>query len=163
RLRRSPRLARSIVFSFLFLYDRPACLARDDRHRCRARSFISHLARTIFAALLFAARSHGPVLAFRGHRLDFSFSAAVFDWRPLMASAKVVPVRTYVLTFIALLVVLFFMHAFYDKGLTRVAMVLGLLWLTILIVLSSADVFTRNWTPVPHDWGPDISLQQKKK
>ncbi len=112
-----------------------------------------------------------------------------------MASAKIVPVRTYVLTFIALLVllglttglaylhmgvantvlalaiavikmllvVLFFMHAFYDKGLTRVAMVLGLLWLTILIVLSSADVFTRDWTPVPHGWGPDISLQQKTK
>lgn len=112
-----------------------------------------------------------------------------------MASPKIVSVKTYVLTFIALLallglttllayvhmgiansvialviavakmllVVLFFMHAFYDKGLTRVAMVLGLLWLTILIVLSSADVFTRNWTPTPRGWGPDISLQQKTK
>lgn len=110
-------------------------------------------------------------------------------------ASTIVPVKIYVLTFVALLallglttllayvhmgigntvaalviavikmllVALFFMHAFYDKGLTRVAMVVGLLWLTILIVLSSADVFTRKWTPVPHSWGPDISLQQKTK
>lgn len=112
-----------------------------------------------------------------------------------MASAKIVPVKTYIWTFVALLallglttilayahmgiantvfaliiavikmllVLLFFMHLRYDKGLMRIAFALGLLWLTILIVLSSADVFTRNWTPVPRGWGPDISLQQKTK
>ena len=60
-----------------------------------------------------------------------------------------------------LLVILFFMHAFYDRGLTRVVIVAGFLWLTIFIVLSSADVFTRHWTPAPQSWGPDVSLPQK--
>lgn len=112
-----------------------------------------------------------------------------------MASAKIVPVKTYVFTFIALLVLLgattgiayihlgvgntvialiiafikmslvllFFMHLFYDKGLMRLAFGVGLLWLAILIVLSSADVFTRHWTPVPRGWGPDVSLEQGPK
>lgn len=61
----------------------------------------------------------------------------------------------------AVLVVLFFMHAFYDRGLTRVVFLTGLLWLAILIVLSATDVFTRHWTPVPQGWGPDISLPQR--
>lgn len=108
-------------------------------------------------------------------------------------SAHIVPVKTYLFTFIGLLallgltvglayvnmgvgntivalviavikmllVILFFMHAFYDKGLTRVAIVAGFLWLSILIVLSSADVFTRHWTPTPQSWGPDTSLPHK--
>lgn len=110
-------------------------------------------------------------------------------------STHIVPVKTYVATFVALLallglttglayvnmgvgntiaalviavikmllVILFFMHAFYDKGLTRVVIVAGFLWLTILIVLSSADVFTRHWTPSPQSWGPDVSLPQNSQ
>jgi cytochrome c oxidase subunit IV len=108
-------------------------------------------------------------------------------------AGHVVPVKTYVAVFVALLallcltvglayvnmgvgntivalviavikmllVILFFMHAFYDRGLTRVVIVAGFLWLSILIVLSCSDVFTRHWTPSPQSWGPDISLPQK--
>lgn len=63
----------------------------------------------------------------------------------------------------ALLVILFFMHAYYDKGLTRVVFSVGIIWLAILIVLSSTDVFTRSWTPVPRSWAPDIALHQNPK
>lgn len=61
----------------------------------------------------------------------------------------------------AALVVLFFMHAFYDRGLTRVVFVAGILWLSILIVLSATDVFTRHWTPIPHGWAQDSSLPRR--
>jgi len=63
----------------------------------------------------------------------------------------------------ALLVILFFMHAYYEKGLTRVVFSVGIIWLAILIVLSSTDVFTRSWTPVPRSWAPDIALHQNPK
>ena len=51
------------------------------------------------------ARGGGrAVLAFRGHRLDFPVSASLFDWRALLMSEHVVPIRTYVLVFLALIV-----------------------------------------------------------
>ncbi|HVB07745.1 MAG TPA: cytochrome C oxidase subunit IV family protein [Candidatus Acidoferrales bacterium] len=61
-----------------------------------------------------------------------------------------------------LLVILFFMHLRYDRGITRIVIIAGLLWLTILIVLTASDVFTRSWSPIPAGWGPAISVQQKQ-
>ncbi|HEV2617425.1 MAG TPA: cytochrome C oxidase subunit IV family protein [Candidatus Acidoferrales bacterium] len=61
-----------------------------------------------------------------------------------------------------LLVALFFMHMRYDKGLTRVVIIAGLMWLTIMIVLTASDEFTRHWSPIPSNWGPAISMQQKQ-
>ena len=61
-----------------------------------------------------------------------------------------------------LLVILFFMHLRYDRGMTRIVIIAGLLWLTILIVLTASDVFTRSWSPIPSGWGPAISVQQKQ-
>lgn len=112
-----------------------------------------------------------------------------------MKDEHIVPVRTYVATFVALilltalttalafvdmgrmntvvalaiavakmfLVALFFMHAFYDKGLTRLVVVAGFLWLAILIVFTACDTFTRHWDPSPTGWGPSILLQQQNR
>lgn len=99
-------------------------------------------------------------------------------------SAHIVPVKTYVGIFIALLVltalttgvalvdlgpfntvvaltiavvkmllvILFFMHVKYSSGLTRIVIVAGFFFLAILVSLTLADAFTRNWTPNPGPW-----------
>jgi cytochrome c oxidase subunit IV len=51
------------------------------------------------------------------------------------------------------LVVLFFMHLKYQPGLTRVTLLAALLWLVILIGLTTGDVFTRHWSPTGQPWG----------
>jgi cytochrome c oxidase subunit IV len=51
-----------------------------------------------------------------------------------------------------LLVVLFFMHAKYSTGLTRVIIIAGFFWLGILITLSLSDELTRHWEIIPSAW-----------
>jgi cytochrome c oxidase subunit 4 len=81
-------------------------------------------------------------------------------------SAHIVPVKTYVGIFIALLVltaltiavikmllvILFFMHVKYSSGLTRIVIVAGFFFLAILVSLTLADEFTRGWTPNAGPW-----------
>jgi len=45
----------------------------------------------------------------------------------------------------AALVVLYFMHARYSPGRTRLVIVAGLFWLAILLVMTLADYLTRSW------------------
>jgi cytochrome c oxidase subunit 4 len=52
----------------------------------------------------------------------------------------------------ATLVALFFMHLRWSPRLMRAVLLSALLWLAILIGLTTADFFTRNWTPVPQSW-----------
>ena len=52
----------------------------------------------------------------------------------------------------ASLVVLFFMHLRWSSHLMRVVLLSALLWLAILIGLTTTDFFTRTWTPVPKGW-----------
>ena len=87
-------------------------------------------------------------------------------------SGHVVPVSTYVLVFLALmvgtaltiavikmiLVVLFFMHVKYATGLTRVVILAGFFWLAIMITLSSADELTRTWEIVPQGWNMIVPI-----
>jgi cytochrome c oxidase subunit IV len=54
--------------------------------------------------------------------------------------------------FKASLVVLFFMHLKEQAGMTRVVIIAALLWLTVLIVLSLSDRFTRHWVPSNGPW-----------
>jgi cytochrome c oxidase subunit 4 len=56
-----------------------------------------------------------------------------------------------------LLVALFFMHLWYNRGLTRIVILAGVLWFAILFTLTLSDELTRNWTPVPQGWGPSIA------
>jgi cytochrome c oxidase subunit 4 len=49
----------------------------------------------------------------------------------------------------ATLIILFFMHARFSSGLTRLVIAAGLLWLGILIVGTMDDMLTRGWLPVP--------------
>jgi len=52
----------------------------------------------------------------------------------------------------ATLVVLFFMHLRWSTGMMRVVLLSALLWLSILISLTTTDFFSRDWTPIPNDW-----------
>ena len=56
-----------------------------------------------------------------------------------------------------LLVVLYFMHARYATGLTRVVIIAGFFWLGILITFALSDELTRNWEIVPQAWGAIIA------
>jgi cytochrome c oxidase subunit IV len=51
-----------------------------------------------------------------------------------------------------LLVVLFFMHVKYNKGLTRIVIVGAFFWLGIMITLTCSDMLTRRWDIVPRGW-----------
>ena len=52
----------------------------------------------------------------------------------------------------ATLVILFFMHWRWSTHLVRVVILSALLWLAILISLTTTDFFSRDWTPVPEGW-----------
>jgi cytochrome c oxidase subunit 4 len=58
--------------------------------------------------------------------------------------------------FKASLVILFFMHIKYSSNLARVAVVAGLLWLAILLVLTLSDVLTRQWIPESTRWSATV-------
>jgi cytochrome c oxidase subunit IV len=51
-----------------------------------------------------------------------------------------------------LLVVLFFMHVKYSKGLTRIVIIGAFFWLGIMITLTCSDELTRRWEIVPQGW-----------
>jgi cytochrome c oxidase subunit IV len=51
------------------------------------------------------------------------------------------------------IVVLFFMHVKYNKGLTRIVIVGAFFWLCIMMSISLADELTRTWTPAARGWG----------
>src|SRR5579872_5120144 len=52
----------------------------------------------------------------------------------------------------ATLVVLFFMHLRWSTQLMRIVLLSALLWLAILISLTTTDFFSRDWIPVPQGW-----------
>ena len=52
----------------------------------------------------------------------------------------------------ATLVILFFMHWRWSTRLVRVVILSALLWLIILIGLTSTDFISRHWTPQPETW-----------
>ncbi len=49
----------------------------------------------------------------------------------------------------AILIILFFMHARFSKGITRVAIGAGLLWLGIFLIGTLNDYLTRGWLGIP--------------
>jgi cytochrome c oxidase subunit 4 len=51
--------------------------------------------------------------------------------------------------FKASLVVLFFMHVWYSTRLTKMIVMASLFWLILLLFLTMADIWTRNWMGVP--------------
>ena len=52
----------------------------------------------------------------------------------------------------ATLVLLFFMHLRWSTQLNRVVLLSALLWLVILIGLTSIDFLSRSWTPASEGW-----------
>jgi hypothetical protein len=44
------------------------------------------------------------------------------------------------------------MHWRWSTRLVRVVILSALLWLAILITLTTTDFFSRGWTPVPEGW-----------
>jgi cytochrome c oxidase subunit IV len=51
-----------------------------------------------------------------------------------------------------LLVVLYFMHVRYNKGLTRIVIVAAFFWLGIMLALTLGDELTRRWEINPAPW-----------
>jgi cytochrome c oxidase subunit IV len=49
----------------------------------------------------------------------------------------------------ASLVALFFMHVYYSTRLTKMILGSGLFWLILLLFITMADLWTRNWMGVP--------------
>lgn len=56
----------------------------------------------------------------------------------------------------ASLVVLFFMHVKYNKGLSRITMIAAVFWLGLLITFTLADELTRHWEINPLPWAGAI-------
>ena len=54
------------------------------------------------------------------------------------------------------LVALFFMHLRWSSGLMRIVLLAAFMWFAILVSLTLADEFTRQWTPVPSSWEAQI-------
>ena len=52
----------------------------------------------------------------------------------------------------ATLVALFFMHLRWSPRLMRIVLLSAILWLAILISLTTTDFFSRDWTPIPEGW-----------
>ncbi len=52
----------------------------------------------------------------------------------------------------ASLVVLFFMHVKYNKGLSRIVLIAAVFWLGIMITFTLADELTRHWQINPQPW-----------
>jgi cytochrome c oxidase subunit 4 len=51
-----------------------------------------------------------------------------------------------------LLVILFFMHVKYEKGLPKIAIICAFFWLAIMITLTLSDELTRTWEMNPTPW-----------
>jgi cytochrome c oxidase subunit 4 len=49
----------------------------------------------------------------------------------------------------ASLVVLFFMHVWYSTRMTKMIVVASIFWLTLLLFITMADLWTRTWMGVP--------------
>jgi cytochrome c oxidase subunit 4 len=81
---------------------------------------------TIFAALL--------ALTY------LTVQVALFDLGPLNTVAALA-----IAGFKAVLVALFFMHVKYSTRLTNLAVIAGLYWFFILLVLTLSDYMTRSW------------------
>lgn len=56
----------------------------------------------------------------------------------------------------ATLVVLFFMHVKYNKGLSRIVLVGAVFWLGIMITFTLSDELTRGWGVNPQAWAGAI-------
>ena len=52
----------------------------------------------------------------------------------------------------ATLVALFFMHLFWSTNAMRVVLLSAMLWLAILICLTTMDFSSRDWIPIPRGW-----------
>jgi cytochrome c oxidase subunit IV len=59
----------------------------------------------------------------------------------------------------ATLVAIFFMHLKWSSMLMRVAFFAALLWLAIMISVTSIDFLTRDWIPVPKKWNDSSQLR----
>jgi cytochrome c oxidase subunit 4 len=59
----------------------------------------------------------------------------------------------------ASLVALFFMHLKWSSGQLRIVVLAAFVWFAILVTLTLADEFTRQWTPVPSSWEAQIQRQ----
>ena len=91
--------------------------------------------------------------------------AAFVDFGELHTGLRlvdVIPLNTVVALAIAvvkmLLVILFFMHVKYSSGLTKIVVMAGFLFLSILVSLTLADELTRGWSPEAGGWNTPVPM-----
>jgi len=60
-----------------------------------------------------------------------------------------VVVALVIATIKASLVVLFFMHVYWQTKLTKIVVVSGVAWMALLLWLTLTDIVTRGWLPFP--------------
>ncbi len=73
-----------------------------------------------------------------------TYEAAFLNLGPLQT-----PVALLIAAIKASLIILFFMHARYSTGITRIVIIAGLLWFGILLIGTMDDYITRGWLGVP--------------
>jgi cytochrome c oxidase subunit 4 len=102
----------------------------------------SHVVSTKLYLLIFAA-----LIVFTGLTTGVAF-IDLGKWNTVVALAIAVCKAT--------LVALFFMHLRWSSGLLRLVLVSACLWFAILVTLTLADEFTRQWIPAPSGWEAQI-------
>lgn len=97
-----------------------------------------------------------PIIPIRTYSIVFGALLVLAALTTGLAYLDLGPFNTVFAVLIAtckmLLVALFFMHLRFKPGLTRIASVIGLLWLALLVSLTLTDVFTRHWTAQGKPW-----------
>src|SRR5436305_12352128 len=126
---RSQSIARGNFFLALLCDDGFACHSRHGRHLRPADAGCSSVAWEIYCWASHACRSGRALLAFRGHRLDFSFSADVSGGTPIMETSTHSPkVYWTICAALMMLLALTWSIGYVDVG-----------WFNLVVVLAISD------------------------
>jgi|SRR5580698_7970512 cytochrome c oxidase subunit 4 len=94
-----------------------------------------------------------PMSTYVGVFLALLVGTALTTWVAYIDLGAFNTVVALVIAFIKMtLVILFFMHVKYNKGLTRIVIVAAFFWLGIMMTFMLADELSRNWTPTVSSW-----------
>jgi cytochrome c oxidase subunit 4 len=109
--------------------------------------------RQIRAGVILMAAHEGHVVPKRVYFAVF-FALIVLTWvTTLVSTVDLGPWNIFVALAIAIvkasLVVFFFMHVWYGTRLTKMIVASGIFWLILLLFITMADLWTRNWMGVP--------------
>jgi cytochrome c oxidase subunit 4 len=106
--------------------------------------------------------SDGPVISQKKYFQILFMLLSLLGASYLLAHIDLGPFSTAMGLFIAamkaILVMIYFMHLRFSKGIYRVVAGAGVFWLGILMVLAMSDYLSRNWLSTPGFWPDSNSL-----